>query len=192
MSSLRICVFCGSSDGDAPIFRDVAAHVGRELAGRGIGLVYGGGRVGCMGALADAALAAGGEVIGVIPEALAAREVAHRELSALHVVGSMHERKALMAALSDAFLALPGGFGTLEELFEAITWRQLGYHAKPCAVLNVAGYYDPLLKFCDDAVAAGFVRPSDRDDIASGDDVAGMIDALRRRAVTREEHSPSP
>ncbi|MBD5635596.1 MAG: TIGR00730 family Rossman fold protein, partial [Candidatus Eremiobacteraeota bacterium] len=159
---MRICVFCGSSDGVRPQYLESARAAGTFLANRGIGVVYGGGRVGLMGAVADAAIAAGGEVIGVIPEMLAAREVAHRSLTKLHVVGSMHERKALMAAESDAFLALPGGFGTLEELFEAVTWRQLGYHAKPCAVLNVAGYYDALERFCNDTLSGGFVREADR------------------------------
>ena len=141
---MRVCVFCGSSAGRGNAYVDAAARTGTALAHRGYGIVYGGGRVGCMGALADAALAAGGEVIGVIPEALAAREVAHRGLSELHVVGSMHERKALMAAHADAFLILPGGFGTLEELFEVVTWHQLGYHRKPVALLDVDGYFAAL------------------------------------------------
>ncbi|MDQ2859086.1 MAG: TIGR00730 family Rossman fold protein [Candidatus Eremiobacteraeota bacterium] len=186
----RICVFCGSSFGDDPIFRAAAAEIGRELAARGVGIVYGGGRVGCMGALADAALAAGGDVIGVIPEALATREVAHGTLGELHVVGTMHERKALMAKLSDAFLALPGGFGTLDELFEAVTWRQLGYHAKPCAVLNVDGYYDALQRFCDDAQNAGFVRPADRAALVFGMEPRALLDTLC--AAIRAKRSPSP
>jgi uncharacterized protein (TIGR00730 family) len=131
-----------------------------------------------MGALADAALAAGGAVLGVIPEMLAAREMAHRGLTALHVVGSMHERKALMAAESDAFLALPGGFGTLEELFEVVTWRQLGYHDKPIAVVNLDGYFDALLDFCDRARDAGFVRPADRDALRASPDPAAAIATL--------------
>jgi uncharacterized protein (TIGR00730 family) len=175
---VRVCVFCGSSAGQDPRYRETAAAVGRRIVERGAGLVYGGGSVGCMGALADAALAAGGEVIGVIPEALAAREVAHRKLTELHVVGSMHERKALMAAHSDAFLALAGGFGTLEELFEVVTWRQLGYHAKPIALLNVAGYFDSLLRFCDEATAQEFVRKADRADLLSGTDIDETLDAL--------------
>jgi uncharacterized protein (TIGR00730 family) len=137
-----------------------------------------------MGALADAALEAGGEVIGVIPEMLAAREVAHRALTELHVVGSMHERKALMAAHSDAFLALPGGYGTLEEIFEAITWGQLGYHAKPCAVLNVDGYYDALLGFCDGATTSGFIRDDERRRLLAGSDVDALIDLLLAHADT--------
>ncbi len=175
---VRICVFCGSHPGDDPAFRDAASLVGRLLAERGLGIVYGGGRVGLMGALADAALAAGGRVIGVIPEALASREVAHRSVTELHVVGSMHERKALMAAHADAFLALPGGFGTLEELFEVVTWRQLGFHEKPCGLLNVAGYFDRLIGFVDDAVAAGFVNASDRAALIDGDEPAALVDRL--------------
>jgi uncharacterized protein (TIGR00730 family) len=179
---VRVCVFCGSSPGRGDLFLETARKVARAVVRRGWGIVYGGGRVGCMGALADAAIAAGGEVIGVIPEALAAREVAHRELTELHVVGSMHERKALMAAHSDAFLALPGGFGTLEELFEAITWAQLGYHAKPCALLNVDGYYDALLSFCDGATANGFIGREDRLRLLAGDDVEALLDVLLARA----------
>jgi len=175
---MRVCVFCGSSNGDRESYREAARDVGRLLAGRGIGLVYGGGRVGCMGAVADAALEAGGEVIGIIPKALAAREMAHDGLTELHVVHSMHERKALMAEKSDAFLTLPGGFGTLEELFEIVTWRQLGYHTKKYAILNVDGYFDTLLKFCDDAVTAGFVQARDRDVLISGTDPASLIDAI--------------
>jgi uncharacterized protein (TIGR00730 family) len=175
---VRVCVFCGSNSGTDPRYLDAASDVGRRLVERGAGVVYGGGSVGCMGALADAALAAGGEVIGVIPEALAAREVAHRKLTELHVVGSMHERKALMAAHSDAFLALPGGFGTLEELFEVVTWRQLGYHNKPIALFNVAGYFDSLLRFCDEATTREFVRESDRASLLAGTDLDAVLDAL--------------
>ncbi len=179
--ALRVCVFCGSSPGDEPAYLQSASETGRILTERGVGVVYGGGRVGLMGALADAALAAGGEVIGIIPEALAAREIAHRGLTQLHVVGSMHERKALMAAESDAFLTLPGGFGTLEELFEAVTWRQLGFHDKPCGIVNVAGYFDGLLKFCDDAAAHGFVYARDRAGLFARISVAETIDELLRR-----------
>ncbi len=178
---MRICVFCGSSDGTKSAYREAARTVARELAARGIGIVYGGGRVGCMGALADAGLAAGGEVIGVIPRALEEREIAHRELSALHIVQTMHERKSVMADLSGAFLALPGGFGTLEELFETITWRQLGIHDKPSAVLNVDGYYDTLVAFCDLAAKDGFIRSSDRDAVLSGVEIAPLLDALLER-----------
>uniref|UniRef100_E6Q7L9 Cytokinin riboside 5'-monophosphate phosphoribohydrolase n=1 Tax=mine drainage metagenome TaxID=410659 RepID=E6Q7L9_9ZZZZ len=141
----RICIFCGSRPGRGDTFLALARSVGAELARRGIGIVYGGGRVGLMGALADAALEAGGEVIGVIPHALERAEIAHQGLTALHVVISMHERKAMMGNLSDAFLALPGGFGTMDELFEALTWQQLGYHDKPIALLDADNFFAPLL-----------------------------------------------
>ncbi|HUR32858.1 MAG TPA: TIGR00730 family Rossman fold protein [Vicinamibacterales bacterium] len=154
----RICVFTGSSEGRRPAYRAVAVALGRTLVARGFELVYGGARVGLMGAVADAALAAGGHVIGVIPEALVAHEVAHRGLPDLRVVGSMHQRKALMNDLSDGFIAMPGGWGTLEELFEVLTWGQLGLHRKPCGLLNVAGYFDPLLTFLAGAVEERFVR----------------------------------
>jgi uncharacterized protein (TIGR00730 family) len=157
-----MCVFCGSSSGSRPAYAEAARALGEALARRGLGLVTGGGRVGLMGVITDAAMGAGGEVIGVIPEALAAKEVAHAGLTELRVVGSMHERKAIMAELSDGFVALPGGFGTLEEFFEVLTWAQLGLHPKPCALLNVAGYYDPLLSLLDHAVAEGFVKPIHR------------------------------
>jgi uncharacterized protein (TIGR00730 family) len=189
---LRVCVFCGASPGRDPRYIECAAAVARHLVARGAGIVYGGGRVGCMGALADAGLAAGGEVIGVIPEMLAAREIAHRELTELHVVGSMHERKALMAAHADAFLALPGGYGTLEELFEVVTWRQLGYHDKPYAVLNLDGYYDTLLAFCDRALDAGFVAPADRASLVAGDDVEPLLDDLLARARASRARAGSP
>lgn len=157
-----ICVFCGSRPGTNPAYALAARHMGQVLAARGIRLVYGGGRVGLMGVLADAALAAGGRVVGVIPEALLRLEVGHRALTELHVVPNMHARKRMMAELSDAFVALPGGIGTFEELFEVWTWLQLGYHAKPVGLLNVAGYYDPLLAFLDRSVAQGFVPPAQR------------------------------
>ena len=178
---MRICVFCGSSDGDDPVYAERAIALAQSLVARGFGVVYGGGHTGLMGTVADAALAAGGEVIGIIPEALAAREVAHRHLTELHVVGSMHERKAMFAALSDAFIALPGGFGTLEEIFEVVTWRQLGYHEKPCAILNVKGYYDPLIAFCDTAAAHGFVKGPDRAALVSGPEIEPLLDALIAR-----------
>jgi uncharacterized protein (TIGR00730 family) len=158
----RLCVFCGSSFGDDPAYREAARAVGATLAARGIGLVYGGATVGLMGVVANAALAAGGEVIGVLPEGLRAREIGHDRLTALHIVGSMHERKALMAELSDGFVALPGGIGTLEEFCEILTWAQLGEHAKPCGLLDVAGYYAPLIAFFDQMVAARFLRERDR------------------------------
>lgn len=154
----RVCVFCGSSMGARAVYADAAAALARCLVARGLALVYGGSSVGLMRVLADGVLAAGGEVIGVMPRHLVAREVAHRELTDLRVVGSMHERKALMAELSDAFIALPGGYGTLDEFCEILTWNQLGLQRKPCGILNVEGYYDPLLQLLDHAVAEGFLR----------------------------------
>lgn len=158
----RLCIYCGSSAGDDPVYREAAAALGATLARRGIGVVYGGARVGLMGTVADAALDAGGEVIGILPAVLQERELAHPRLTRLEIVDSMHRRKARMAELADGFIALPGGLGTLEELFEMLTWGQLGFHGKPCAVLNVAGYYTPLLRFLDAGVDAGFIRPEYR------------------------------
>ena len=158
----RICVFCGSQVGGQPLYAAAATAVGTLLALRGIGLVYGGGKVGLMGVLADAALAAGGEVIGVIPERLMNRELGHGGVTDLRVVDSMHERKAMMSDLSDAFIALPGGYGTFEEFFEVVTWMQLGIHAKPCGLLNVGGYYDMLLALLDHAAGESFIRPQHR------------------------------
>jgi uncharacterized protein (TIGR00730 family) len=174
-----VCVFCGSSRGTNPAHLAAAQKVGRGLAQRGLALVYGGGNVGLMGALADAALAAGGHVIGVIPEALLAKEVGHRGLPDLRVVKSMHERKALMAELSDGFIALPGGFGTFEEFFEVLTWSQLSFHAKPCALLNVAGFFNPLLAFLDHATAEGFVRPAHRELVLVDQSVEGLLEKMR-------------
>jgi uncharacterized protein (TIGR00730 family) len=158
----RICVFCGASPGRDPAYLELAAAVGAGLAKRGIGVVYGGGRVGMMGAVADAALGAGGEVIGVIPRRLVDRELAHGGLTEQHVVDTLHERKADMAALSDGFIALPGGLGTLEELAEVASWAQLGLHAKPIGLLGPAGYWDALLGWLDHAVAEGFIAPGQR------------------------------
>jgi uncharacterized protein (TIGR00730 family) len=157
-----ICVFCGSSLGLRPAYRLAAQQLGKALAQRKMTLVYGGGKVGLMGVVADAALAAGGQVIGVIPEFLVAKELAHQELTTLHVVASMHDRKALMAKLSDGFIALPGGYGTLEEFSEVLTWAQLGLHQKPHGLLNTEGYYNSLLQFFDQAVAEELVRPVHR------------------------------
>jgi uncharacterized protein (TIGR00730 family) len=157
-----MCVFCGSSSGVRPGYATTARELGRLLAGRDIGLVYGGGSVGLMGILADATLAAGGEVIGVIPQSLADREVAHRGLSELRIVETMHERKAVMADLADAFIAMPGGFGTLDEFFEILTWAQLAIHAKPCGLLNVESYFDFLLEFLDRAVDDQLLKPAHR------------------------------
>jgi hypothetical protein len=159
----RVAVFCGSSPGTDPAYADAATALGATLAERGIGLVYGGGAVGLMGIVADAVLAGGGEVVGVIPQHLWDKEVGHRGLTELHIVGSMHERKLAMADRADAFIGLPGGVGTFEELFEAITWTQLGIHQKPVGLLDVAGFYGPLLAFLDDTVDAGFLRAEHRD-----------------------------
>ena len=158
----RVCVFCGSSSGNRPAYASAACELGALLARRGIGLVYGGGNVGLMGIIADAALAAGGDVIGVMPQSLVEREVAHPGLTTLHVVRTMHERKQLMHDLSDAFIALPGGLGTLEEFFEVLTWGQLGMHAKPCGILDVEGYFEPMLVLLDRAVDDQMVKPDNR------------------------------
>jgi uncharacterized protein (TIGR00730 family) len=174
----RICVFCGSSPGSRPEYRRSAQEMAAELARRNIGLVYGGSNVGLMGELADAVLRTGGEVEGVIPENLMALEVGHEGLTKLHVVRSMHERKALMADLSDAFVALPGGFGTLEEFCEVVTWTQLGLHAKPCGILNVLGYYSPLLRMFDHAVEERFLKPENRALVLAGDSPAELLQAL--------------
>ncbi len=180
----RLCIYCGSSMGENPVHREAASRVGRFLAEAGIGLVYGGGTVGLMGVVADAALAAGGEVIGVIPGGLFSREVGHPGLTEMHVVGTMHERKALMADLSDGFIALPGGMGTLDELFEILTWGQLGIHTKPCGLLNVAGYFDPLVALLDHMVAERFLRPEHR--------ALALVDADLARLVARfAEYQPA-
>jgi uncharacterized protein (TIGR00730 family) len=172
----NLCVFAGSSPGARPEYLAAARELGRALAKRRIGVVYGGGCVGLMGALADAVLAADGDITGVIPESLVAREVAHHGLSTLHVVTSMHERKALMADLSDGFVALPGGWGTLEEFFEVLTWAQLGLHTKPCGLLNVGGYFDGLLAFLDHAVAERFVRAENGALVMVATSVDGLLD----------------
>jgi len=174
----RICVFAGSGSGNQPGYAEAAAALGELLARRGLGVVFGGGHTGLMGVLADAALAAGGEVIGVIPTALRERELAHEGVTRLEVVDSMHTRKALMADYADAFIALPGGVGTLEELFEVFTWAQLGIHHKPCGLLNIDGYYDPLIRFLDDMVGAEFLRPDQRALLEVADDPADLLDAL--------------
>jgi uncharacterized protein (TIGR00730 family) len=174
----RVCIFCGSNNGARTVYVDAARAMGAALARRRIGLVYGGGRVGLMGVVADAVMAGGGEVIGVIPEALVAKEVAHEGLPDLRVVGSMHERKALMAELADAFVALPGGYGTLEEFCEVVTWAQLGFHRKPCGLLNVGGFYDRLLALFDHAVAEHFVRPAHRSLVLEEHDPEHLLDLL--------------
>jgi uncharacterized protein (TIGR00730 family) len=173
-----VCVFCGSSTGTRASFSDAARTLGTEFARRGLRLVYGGASVGLMGVLADAALAAGGDVVGVLPSALFVQEVAHTGLTTLHSVGSMHERKALMTDLADAFIALPGGFGTLDELFEATTWRQLGIHRKPIGVLDVDGYFGPLRTFIERAVEEGFIKPEHAALLAFEANVATLLDRL--------------
>ncbi len=175
----RLCVFCGSNPGRLPAYREAAAALGRTLAERGVGVVYGGASVGLMGVVADAALAAGGEVIGVIPRALMDRELGHAGLTELRVVGSMHARKAMMAELSDGFVALPGGAGTLEEIFEIWTWAQLGDHDKPCGLLNVAGFYDRLIGFLDHAASEGFMRVEHRRMLLAADTVAALLETFR-------------
>lgn len=180
MRSLRrVAVYCGSSFGHRTDYAEAARALGRTLAEQGIGLVYGGGSVGLMGTVASAALAAGGEVIGVIPDKLQDLELGMTGLTALHVVPDMHARKAMMADLADAFVALPGGYGTMEELFEAVTWTQLGYHAKPLGLLDVAGYYEPLIAFLERMVAEGFVRPLHGPLVQVGTEPEALLDALR-------------
>ena len=177
----RVCIFCGSSTGLQPEYREAAEAIAIHLAQRRVDVVFGGGCVGLMGVVADTALAHGGHVIGVIPSALVAREIAHRGLPDLRIVSSMHERKALMASLSDAFIALPGGFGTFEEFCEVVTWTQLGLHRKPCGLLNIAGYYDPLVALFDRAVADGFIRPENRGIVVTESDPEALIDRLGER-----------
>ena len=176
----RVCVFCGSSVGNQPAYAEAARAMGAVLAKRGIGLVYGGGNVGLMGVVADAVMAHGGEAIGVIPHSLADREIAHGGITQLHVVDSMHARKAMMAELSDAFVAMPGGVGTFEEFFEVVTWTQLGLHRKPCGLLNVQGFYTPLAAFIDQAVSEGFIKPVHRAAIIVDSDPARLLDTLAK------------
>jgi uncharacterized protein (TIGR00730 family) len=173
-----LCVYCGSSAGGDPRYTDVARQLGELLAAEAIELVYGGGAVGLMGVLADAALARGGRVVGVLPRGLFSREVAHVGLTDLHEVGSMHERKQLMVDLADGFVALPGGLGTLEELAEVATWAQLGIHSRPIAVVDVAGYWRPFADFLDRAVVDGFLRPANRDRVVWVDDIGDLLPAL--------------
>lgn len=179
MSSLkRLCVFCGSRAGEGDLYRSAAEHLGRELARRGIELVYGGGSVGLMGVVADAVLAEGGHVIGVIPEHLAVKELLHENVPDMRIVPSMHARKALMAELSDAFVALPGGYGTLEEVFEVITWGQLGIQNKNVGWLNTAGFFDHLFQFLEHTIEAGFIKPKHRDLFVTATDPVQLIDLL--------------
>lgn len=175
---MRICVYAGSNPGELPAYREAAAALGATLAGRGIGLVFGGGRTGLMGAVADGCRAAGGHVTGIIPGFLEQKEIAHHEIADLRVVGSMHERKTLMAELSDGFIALPGGIGTFEELFEIWTWSQLGQHRKPCGLLNVAGFYDRLVAFLDGVVAEGFLKEDHRRTLLTDTDADRLLDAF--------------
>lgn len=182
----RVCIFCGSSTGARPEYRKAAEAIAIHLAKRRIDVVFGGGCVGLMGVVADTALAHGAHVIGVIPSALVAREIAHRGLPDLRIVSSMHERKALMANLADAFIALPGGFGTFEEFCEVVTWTQLGLHRKPCGLLNVAGYYDPLVALIDRAVSEGFIRSENRGIVVAESNPEALIDRLSERPAAAE------
>ena len=173
-----VAVYCGSNSGADPAFERAAVSLGRTLAERGIQLIYGGGHVGLMGAIADAVVENGGEGHGVITEALQAKELAHLGLTSLQVVGTMHERKAVMADAADAFIMLPGGFGTFDEFFEVVTWTQLGIHAKPCGILDVGGYFAPLGAMLDNAVSAGFIHPAHRDMILMDNSPADLLDRL--------------
>jgi uncharacterized protein (TIGR00730 family) len=176
-----VCVYCGSSIGTRTVYAQQAAALGTRLANEGLALVYGGGNVGLMGIVADAALAAGGDVIGVIPEQLVGWEVAHEGLTRLEIVATMHERKARMFDLSDAFVALPGGFGTLDEMFEMLTWRQLGLGDKPCAFLDVDGYFAPLMAMLDRMLQEGFLRAEHRNDLWHGEDIGAWLGWIRDR-----------
>jgi hypothetical protein len=174
----RIAIYCGSATPADPVYIDTARAVGRTLAERGIGVVYGGGKLGLMGAVADSALEAGGEVIGVIPDALVEAEVAHRGLTELHPVRTMHQRKQLFTDLSDGFITIPGGTGTMDELWEAMSWAQLGYHAKPVGLLNAAGYYDHLIAFVAKMAEVGFLRPQHRELLIVDDALEGLLDKM--------------
>ena len=173
-----VCIYCGSSPGENIAYREAASLLGRIFAERGIRLIYGGGSVGLMGVAADACLAGGGEVIGVIPRLLMEKEVGHKHLTKMYVVENMHERKALMTDLADGFIALPGGYGTLDELFEALTWLQLGYHGKPVGILNVAGFFDHLLKFIDHARDERFLRPQHHASLSTDVDLTKLLDKM--------------
>ena len=188
----RVCVFCGASSGRRVVYADAARAFGATCARRGLGVVYGGGRVGLMGAVADAALAEGGDVSGVIPQELVDRELAHGGLTELHVVASLHERKALMAELSDGFVALPGGFGTLDELAEQLTWSQLGLHAKPVGLLDVEGFWRPLVAVARHMVDEGYVREADLRAVVVGEDPDALLDALGRVEPRRPKWSRPP
>lgn len=191
----NICVFCGSNPGSSPVYMEGAKQLGISLAEAGITLVYGGARVGLMGAVADTVLAHGGKVIGVIPKSLVDREIAHTGLTDLHIVGSMHERKALMSELADGFIALPGGSGTLEEFFEVFTWAQLGHHQKPCGLLNLNGYYTPLLQFIDHTIGEGFMKEDYRAMILSDSEPKPLLQRFEQyqapEIVKWVDHRPS-
>ncbi len=186
MENLRLCVFCGSKVGDNEIYAAGARRMGQAMAQRGLGLVYGGGHIGLMGILADAVLAAGGEAIGVIPQSMMDEELAHTKLTKLHVVATMHQRKALMADLADGFVALPGGFGTADELFEILSWAQLRYHAKPVGLLNIEGFFDALLAWLDRAVQDGFLKPKHRRLLIDAKAPEELLDRLRAGALPGE------
>jgi uncharacterized protein (TIGR00730 family) len=189
----RICIFTGSRRGTSPAYAEAAKRLAHDLVERGFGLVYGGGNVGLMNVIADTVLELGGHITGVIPNALVSKEVAHLGLSDLRVVNSMHERKALMAELSDGFIALPGGIGTMEEFFEVLSWAQLGIHNKPCGLLNVSGYYDPLIQFLDHAVAEDFVKPKHRALLIVESRPATLLDRIEKilAAPTAKKFDPS-
>jgi hypothetical protein len=174
----NITVFCGSSSGFRPEYAEAAVNLARRLVERNIGLVYGGGNIGLMGIIADEVMRGGGRVVGIIPDSLFKKEVGNREVTELRVVGSMHERKAMMAELADGFIAMPGGIGTFEEFFEILTWAQLGFHEKPCGLLNVADYYDGLLSLCDNAVSEGFLRPVHRALILDDSDAVSLLEKM--------------
>jgi hypothetical protein len=188
MSKKSICVFCGSADGAKPEYVATARELGRTIAQRGYGLLYGGATVGLMGAVADAALAAGGEVVGVIPDIIMDREIGHRGLTELHVVRTMHERKAMLASRADAFVALPGGYGTMDEFIEIVTWAQLRIHTNPCVLLSVDGYYDALLNFFANAEKEGFIKPENRGLVQVAENVSGTL-TLIERAWSHVENS---
>ena len=183
----NVCIFCGSSPGKGDTYRAAAALTGKLIAQAGMTLIYGGSKVGLMGVVADAALAEGGEVIGVLPEALSRKELAHTGLTRLEVVGSMHERKARMAELADGFMALPGGAGTLDEIFEIWTWGQLGFHGKPAGFLNVSGYFDHLKRFLDHTVAEAFIKPIHQDMLLFHTEPQGLLDAMAGYAAPKTD-----
>ena len=188
----RLCVFCGSQMGLDPAFADHARQLGRAMARHGVELVFGAGHIGLMGVIADAVLNAGGRAIGVIPQGLVDRELAHQGLTSLRIVASMHERKALMADLADAFVALPGGYGTADELFEILTWRQLHLHAKPIGLLNTAGFFDPLLGWIDHTIATGFVKAKNRECLIVATDVDDLLNRLMPHFDANESRKRAP